>query len=343
MPPSSLWLSVLLVAGLYLLVKGADHLIDGAAALALRAGVSPFSIGLTVVAFGTSAPELATSVSAVLHASPSRPGPAQLALGNVIGSNTCNLALILGCAAWLARVEVGSARVRRELPLLALLSVFLAAFVLRGQLGHVEGMVLLGAFVTFFVLAAGTKLVQRRWTDDGGGPRPGDDAESGEDVDVDRLGHLSLPAAAGLVTLGLLLLGVGAELLVDSAETLAMKVGISEEFIGLTVVAFGTSLPELATTFTAARKGSLDLAFGNVIGSNIFNIGLVVGLPSLVLGWPVRPDGLVVDLVVMLLLTCVVIGIAVVRRRFDRREGLGLMGAYVLYVAYLVASAALGS
>jgi cation:H+ antiporter len=327
------WLLLFLVGGLYLLTKGADHLVDGGSALALHLGVRPLLIGLTIVAFGTSAPELATCLRALVRESEvvvkGVVAPAQFALGNVVGSNICNLALVLGTAMALVSMSVDGSLIRRELPFLGALTLAFFGLVEWVGLGPVSGLILLAGFLAFCAWSIHESLRQRR------AARAERSAE-GLGVDVRALELMDGWQAVGLVLVGLLILTAGAELLVQSAGALAARLAIPEEFIGLTIVALGTSLPELATTLVAARKDSLDLALGNVVGSNIFNIGLVVGLPSLLYGWPVDAPAIRPDMLVMLALTVVVGSAAAIWRRLPRRLGAVLLTSYAVYVGILV-------
>jgi cation:H+ antiporter len=330
---STPWLFILLAIGMFLLIRGADWLVDGSSALALRAGVSPFMVGMTIVAFGTSAPELAASVAALLQLE-THPDHGQLAIANVVGSNICNLALVLGVTAIVAPIAVASKRVRREVPVLALLTAVLAACIWFSTINLWVGLLLLAIFGVFFGGVFRRSLRRRRLAREN--RAAGEALEAVEVEDDEDIPEMSTARALASVGLGCLFLPVGATLLVDAAESLATRLHVPEEFIGLTLVSLGTSLPELATTVVAARRGRQDLALGNVIGSNIFNIGIVVGLPSLFLRWPVDGPALHGDLLVMLGLTALVGGVAARRGRLSRRSGVVLAGIYTVYMSYLV-------
>ncbi|MEM7245377.1 MAG: calcium/sodium antiporter [Acidobacteriota bacterium] len=316
-------LIVALLASLAMLGWGADKLVDGASALALALGVRPFVIGLSCVAFGTSAPELATALFAIGRASADTVGPAQLALGNVIGSNVWNLGLILGVAAVMQPIPVERETVRREIPLLLLLSLLLAFCVEFHELGRGPGILLLAGFGVFCGLLAWS------WR------QPKTEGEAAA-LDVDELRGMSQSKAIGLLVLGLVILVISAETLVRSAVTLASGLGVGEELLGLTVIALGTSLPELATTVAAARKGGQDLAFGNLIGSNIFNIALVVGLPATLFTWPLGPDRMEADLLVMLGISIFVAVMATWQRRLSRLVGVLLLTTHFVYIGSLI-------
>jgi cation:H+ antiporter len=305
---------VYVAAGLVALVTGGDMLVRGAAALALRLGMPPLVIGLTVVGFGTSLPELLTSLRAALAGSPG------IALGNVVGSNIANILLILGVAALLSPMAISRREFRRDGGILALTTLACAALILSGQIGRPAGL----ALVAGLVLYLGWLL-----------RNPGTEADA--DLAPDT------PPAAGpaLVRLaaGLGLLVAGAWALVAGAVSLAASWGVSESLIGLTIVAVGTSLPELATSAAAARRGQADLAFGNVVGSNIFNILGILGITALVSPLPVPPAIAGTDVWVLLAATVALIAVSVTGWRITRREGLALLGAYAAYIGLLAATA----
>lgn len=250
----------ILVAGFVLLVKGADWFVDGAAGIAEKFGIPHLVVGLTIVAMGTSAPEAAVSITSAVK------GSAALAVGNVLGSNIMNVALILGISALLAPVAVQKSTIRVELPFMILIS---GVFLLLGWdevITRVDGIILCVLFIVYlsylFVMAKKNAV----------------DDEPEEDKPVWKLLLLVVIGAAGIVG--------GAELAVKSASEIATIFGVSERIIGLTIVALGTSLPELVTSVTAARKGETDLAIGNIVGSNIFNVLFVIGLTALITNVP---------------------------------------------------------
>lgn len=331
----SVWLLLFVIAGLYLLIRGADHLVDGSSAIALRLGVSPLLIGLTLVAFGTSAPELATCLRAVINQSDlplgALAGPSQLALGNVVGSNICNLAFVLGATIILVRITVDSSLLRRELPFLLALTIGFVALVQTVGLTRGSGLVLLAAFLAFCAWSGHESIKQRR-------AAKADRAEAltSEEVDVEALQLLDGWTALGFIALGLVILTSGAELLVLSAGALAVRLHVPQEAIGLSIVALGTSLPELATTLVAARKGTLELGLGAVIGSNVFNIGLVVGLPAVLYHWPVDAAAIRFDMGVMLGLTFLVAIVAFARGGLGKRLGVLLLASYGAYITVLL-------
>lgn len=309
----------LLALGLAMLYYGGEALVGGASRLALKLGVSELVVGLTVVAFGTSAPELFVSLDAALA------GLDDVALGNVVGSNICNIALILGLSALICPVTVNARLVRLELPLLAVASAGLLYAVFDGVVGRLEGiagLALLVAYLVYTVMALPREAAQVR-----------EELASAAPSGAWTLGRDLLFIVGGLVVLVL-----GAGWFIDGAVGLATGVGISQAFIGLTVVAVGTSLPELAVTVLAARGGQGDIAVGNVVGSNIFNILAILGITSLVT--PVHQGGLDWgDLLAMMGITLVLGGMMLAGSRLGRIHGALLL---ILYVAFLGWRATLG-
>lgn len=318
---------VALVVGLACLVAGAEFLVRGAAGIAGRLGIAPVVIGLTVVAFGTSAPELAVSVSA------SASGSADVALGNVVGSNIGNILLILGAAALVGGLAVDQRIVRLDIPVLLVASVGVLVLSLDNEIGRVDGIVLFAGIVAYvaWLVRSATR------------ERPEVLEEYDEAIEVLEGGEDDRPLAVqiGLVALGLAVLVAGSQLLVNSATDIAEELGVSDLVIGLTVVAIGTSLPELATSVLAAMRGQRDIAVGNVVGSNLFNLLCVLGLTGIVSGdgIPVTDDSLRLDFPVMLAATAALL--PVVRRgfRIERWEGVVFIVLYVGYVGYLVVDA----
>lgn len=304
-------------AGLVLLYLGGEGLVRGAAALALRLGISPLAVGLTVVAFGTSAPELVVSLDAALA------GAGEIAVGNVVGSNICNVGLILGLAALVGSVGVEARIVRIDGPLMVLASLGLVGVLANGLVSRGEGLVLLAGLVAYavFTLRAG---------------RREPDAVQAEFASAAPGAAWRATAEAGLALAGLGALVAGGHLLVAGAVSLATGLGVDQAVIGLTVVAVGTSLPELATSVVAALRGQGDIAVGNVVGSNLFNVLGILGVTALV-----RPlaGGAVgaLDLAVMLALAVALLPLLSTRLRLARAEGALLVASYVAYVGVRVA------
>ena len=309
--------SLFVLGGLALLAAGAEALVRGSSALALRLGVTPLVVGLTVVAFGTGSPELFVSVEAAYR------GDSGIALGNVVGSNIGNVALILGLAALVRPMKVRSELIRREVPLMIAVTLLLCLLLYDGALSRVDGLILVMGSVAYTAFAY---LAARR-------DRSKVVAEEFEDA-------LAQPKRAAwvdalLVVAGFALLLFGARLLVGGATNIAESFGVSQVVIGLTVIAVGTSLPELATSVVAAAKGEADVAFGNVIGSNILNILLILGVAALIS--PVEARGLrTLDLGV--LVGSAVLLLPLMRRGWvlNRWEGGLLLAGYVAYLYSVV-------
>ncbi len=302
-----------LLGGMALLVAAAHALVRGAAALALRLGLTPLVVGLTVVAFGTSAPELVVSVQAALA------GAGGIAIGNVVGSNTANVGLILAVAVLVRPIAADPVLLRRDLPTIVVVTAIAAVALADGRVGRAEGAALvlgLAAYVAWSVRAARRELAATA---------------------VDR--PIVTPAGpawrdAVFVVGGLAGLVVGADLFVGGAVALAEAAGVSDAVIGLTVVAVGTSLPELATSVVASVRGEGEIAVGNVVGSNLFNLLGVLGVGAL--ARPLVAPGLqTADLVVMAAFTAVLVPMLLTGRRLVRTEAAVLAAGYGLYIAYL--------
>ncbi|MFI7580645.1 calcium/sodium antiporter [Kocuria kalidii] len=323
-----------IAVGLVLLVLGGEFLVRGASSLARRVGISSLVVGLTVVSAATSAPELAVTVGAVLRDEPG------LAVGNVVGSNIVNVLLILGLSALVIPLAVKQRLVRFDLPLMVALSVGLLLVSLDGRITAVDGLLLFLAVVAHTVL---TVVISRR--DTRVPSRAGGSAESSSAPAVAGEAEESPPAPIGrsllLVGLGIALLVAGATLLVEGAVNTATTLGVSSLVVGLTVVAVGTSLPELATSIIAVRRGERDLAVGNVVGSNIFNIGVVLGLPALISrdGIPVSGAAVAFDIPVMLAAAVALLPIAFTGFAVARWEGTLFVGLYLAYTGYVVLAA----
>jgi cation:H+ antiporter len=316
---------VAIAAGLAALVWSADRFVSGAAALARHFGMPALLVGMLVVGFGTSAPEMLVSTVASLQGNPG------IALGNAYGSNIANIALILGLTAVLAPVAVHSAVLRRELPILLAVTVLTILLVFDLRLSRLDALVLLGVFagvVLWSILQA----------------RHGSDA-LGEQFEADAPRRAMPPRAAVLWTLiGLAALVVSSRVLVWGAVETATALGVSDLLIGLTVVAIGTSLPELASSLVAVRRGEHDIALGNVIGSNLFNTLAVVGIAGAIRPIDVPREVLVRDLPVMTGLTFALVvicaGFGGRQGRVNRVEGAALLATFVAYTGYLASTAA---
>ncbi|MBM2575348.1 calcium/sodium antiporter [Jannaschia sp. Os4] len=295
-------------SGLLLLVAGGDALVRGAASLAARWGVSPLLIGLTVVGFGTSTPELVTSLQAAFAGAPG------VAVGNVVGSNVANALLILGIAAVAMPFAVDRAAFRRDGTMLALATLAGAAVVLSGGLSRGLGLMLLAGLALYLWTA---------WRGERDAPQAAGDVPG------------PLLRAVVLTVAGIAATVLGARLLVGGATGLAQAWGVSEAVIGLTVVAVGTSLPELVTSLVAAVKRQGAMAFGNVVGSNVFNLLGILGATAVVVPIPVPPEIASRDVWVMLAATVALVVVAVTGWRVRRGEGVALLAAYGGYMAWL--------
>lgn len=303
---------IMLVVGFALLVWGADKFVAGASAFARRLGVSPLLVGLTIVAFGTSAPELAVSLTAALQ------GANEIAVGNVLGSNLFNLLVVAGLSAVLCPLVMDRMLLRRDWPLslgaAILLLVFLAPDL---TLSRIEGLILLAVFVV--VLG-----VQIRAAMQGRGVQ----GEEAEEI------HMPPVMIAVNIVLGLACIIIGGQLAVNGATGIARMFGLSETLIGLTIVAIGTSLPELVTSLVAAHKGQNEIAMGNVIGSNLFNILLILGVSAAITPIPVQAVS-VIDCLVLIGVS-VVFYLPAMRGRLGRAPGAVMALCYVAYTAYLI-------
>lgn len=306
---------LLAISGFVLLVAGAEVMVRGAAELAAKLGIAPLVIGLTVVAFGTSAPELAVAVKASLNNQP------DIAMGNVVGSNILNILLILGLAAMIAPLIVGSRIIRTDIPILIGVSLLLFVFAFDGRISVLEGSILFAGSIIYTLFAI---YSARR------------NPEDAEDVDTPDASH---PARSLIfVIVGLAMLVVGADFLVSSAVSIARWLGVSELLIGLTIISIGTSLPEIATTVVAAMRGMRGMAVGNVVGSCLFNILSVAGAAAVF-----SSDGLIVDpalihfdLPVMLAATIACLPIFATGHLIARWEGFVFFLFYLAYTTYLI-------
>lgn len=309
-----------IVVGLALLVWSADKFIDGAAISAKYAGLSPLLIGMIVVGFGTSAPEMVVSAMAAMDGKP------ELALGNAIGSNITNIALILGITAVIAPIAVQSGIVRKELPMLLAISLGFGALLLDGEVSLFDALVLLVGFAVVMVWSVLTSKA--------------DEADVlSDEVQGELVAHeMPLKTAVFWLLVGLVVLVLSSRMLVWGAVEIATALGVSELIIGLTIVALGTSLPELASSIVAARKGEHDIALGNIIGSNMFNILAVVGIAGLIAPMAVPSEVFNRDWFVMMALTVALLLMCFAvkgRGRVNRVEGGLLLAAYVGYSVYL--------
>lgn len=305
---------LLIIAGVALVLYGADRLTEGASALARRMNIPEIIIGLTIVAAGTSAPELFVSLVSALKGTPG------MAVGNVVGSNTMNAMLIVGCAAAVAPMTISRSTVRKDIPFAIAASVLLVLLSFNGYLGRLDGILLLAGFAAFLYYGISS-------------------AKSSKEEPVNAVPGTQ-PSALNstlFLLLGLAMLVIGSNIFVDSASRVAYALGISEGVVGLTIVAGGTSLPELATSVVAARKGQSAIAIGNVIGSNVFNILLILGLTATIS--PLAIQGITfVDLSMMLGSAVLVWLFSRTKYTVERWEGIVLVVAYLVYLAWLLSN-----
>ncbi|MGL5668661.1 MAG: calcium/sodium antiporter [Shewanella sp.] len=306
-----------IIGGFIILTLGAEALVRGASSIALRLGITPLVIGLTIVAFGTSAPELAVSVKSALA------GNSGIALGNVIGSNIANIGLILAITALIRPIQVQSQMVRRDIPLMILASMLFWGLLLDGELSLIDGVILLSLLVGYLVFSY---FSAKNTTD--------------ADGEIIEEGPKNPLLSVAFIIVGIGMLVGGGILFVNGAVDLAKVFGVSEVIIGLTIVAIGTSMPELVTSVLAALKGESDIAIGNIVGSNIFNILGILGVTAVV--YPVSGLGFQpLDFIVMLALAVVILPFAWSGLRIGRREGATLLIAYLGYMVYLVNQASI--
>ncbi len=309
---------VLLVVGFIILIKGADIFVDGASSIAGNFKISKMLIGLTIVAFGTSAPEFAVSVKSLIS------GNGDIVLGNVIGSNILNILLILGISSLFHFLNVKNNTVKKELPITLLITTLFAVLLsdhlfdsnITNAFTRSDGIVLLLFFLVFIYYLIS---MARNKIDD-------DQNEK----------YIPMSKSIVYTILGLVCIIAGSNFVVDSASSLAAIIGISEKMISLTVIAFGTSLPELVTSVTATKKGEYDIAIGNVVGSNIFNIGMVIGLPIAIFGGISDITFNYIDLIVMLLSALLLFIFSFKDKRISKKEGIAFLILFVIYYSYVI-------
>ncbi|MEE0014216.1 MAG: calcium/sodium antiporter [Bacilli bacterium] len=309
---------ILLIIGFVILIKGADLFVDGASNIALNFKVSKMLIGLTIVAFGTSAPEFAVSVKGLLS------GSFDIVLGNVIGSNILNILLILGVAAMIHPLVVKSNTVKKELPITLLITALFAVLLsdnlfdksMSNNFTRGDGIVLILFFLVFIYYLI--NLMRNK-------------VEDSTDEKV-----LSLPKSFLYTFIGLVMIILGSNFVVDSASYLAKAFGVSERIISLTIIALGTSLPELVTSVMATKKGEYDIAIGNAVGSNIFNIGIVIGLPVTILGGISKISFSYIDLIVMVVTALMLYLFSKNDYKISKREGLSFLILFVVYYSYVI-------
>lgn len=304
-------LVLLLALGFALLIKGADWFVDGSSAVAARFGIPQLVIGLTIVAMGTSAPEAAVSIMAAFS------GNADITVGNIVGSNILNILIILGLSAVIVPIAVAKSTVKYEMPFMIFITALLLVLGLDGTLGFVDATILIVFFAAYLTYIY---LMTKR--------------EKADQPTEESTKQIALPKAIIFVIAGLTMIIIGSSVTVDAASSIAKMLGMNERFIGLTVVALGTSLPELFTSVSAARKGNADIAIGNIVGSNIFNILFICGISAWIIPVPFAQNFLF-DMVAAIA-AAVVLTICCIIGKYQLRRWAGIL-MLVLYAAYFAA------
>ncbi len=315
------------VTGFILLYYSADRLVKGSSSLAQSLGITPIVIGLTVVAFGTSAPEFVVSLDSAIT------GKSMIAVGNVVGSNICNIALVLGITAIFQPVTGSRAVVKREIPVMLLISFYLLLISLDSRIGRIDGVTLFGGIIIYTLF---NYFISRRESL----PKSAEKAVNFES-ELKEIGYIpSRPAQIVMIVIGIAGVIAGARMVVYSAVVIMTLLGASEKFIGLTIVAFGTSLPELATSVVAALRKEMDISIGNLLGSNVFNILSVLGAASIIKPISITggfiESGLIIDYIVMIITSF--LPWIMMRRTLtvSRLNGLVLLLCYMGYILYLM-------
>ena len=321
----------LLVLGFVMLVKGADWFVDGAAGVAERFGIPQLVIGLTIVAMGTSSPEAAVSIAAALK------GSADITIGNIVGSNILNIFIILGLTATIVSVAVAKSTIMIEIPYMILVTAVLLVFGYTGkQISLAEGFVFLGMFVVFLIYLFKMSKEDKDDTENAESADVKESADKKENADTKKVAKKKpMWQLLFLTIIGLVLIVWGSDAAVDAATVIAKKIGLTERFIGLTIVALGTSLPELFTSVSAAMKGKADIAIGNIVGSNIFNILFVVGTTALIT--PVAfQKNFIIDTSIAIA-AGILLWLCVFRKKkLTRAGGITMLLCYVGYFIYLL-------
>lgn len=315
---------VLLVVGFFLLIKGADYFVEGSSSIAKRLQVPSIIIGLTIVAMGTSLPETAVSVTA------SMVNNNALAISNVIGSNIFNLMFVIGVCSILTPIAVQRDTIVRDIPLSVICALLLGGLGILSIgdagpdiLGHLDGVVFLVLFAGYIFLMIRNALKARA---------------EGKTVVIEgeeELKILSYPKSALCIVGGAAAIAVGGDLTVDTASRIAVELGMSQTLVGLTIVSIGTSLPELVTSIVAARKNEVDMAVGNAVGSNIFNILMVLGIASAINPISILTENLI-DIMILVGFSLLVWAFAASRKKIERKEGLAMVALYLVYAVYII-------
>jgi len=302
---------VLLIVGFVFLIKGSDFFVDGASSIASLLKIPTIIVGLTIVAFGTSAPEAAVSITSSLT------GNNAMAVSNVIGSNLFNILMVIGVSALLGDLLMEKSVLNKDLPFLVAITILFAAFILIGwNITNIEGIILLIILIAYILY-----LIRS--------------SKKSADANKVEKAKLSLPKSIIFIVIGLAGIILGGDLVVNSASDIAMALGMSETLVGLTIVAIGTSLPELVTSLTALKKGENQLVIGNVIGSNIFNILFVLGASSAISAIPLD-SSMLIDVVFMIAVTILCFIFGKTQEKYDKKEGIILVALFIIYMAFAI-------
>ncbi|WP_407412637.1 calcium/sodium antiporter [Methanobrevibacter sp.] len=302
---------VLLLIGFFFLIKGSDLFVDGASSIASLLKIPTIIVGLTIVALGTSAPEAAVSITSSIT------GSNAMAVSNVIGSNMFNLLMVIGLSALLNELLMEKTTLEKDLPFLVGITILFAAFIVIGwDILNIEGIILLAIMVAYI----GYLIYSTR---------------KSKDANIVEKPKLSTPKSILFIVIGLAGIIIGGDLVVDSASAIAIAFGMSETLVGLTIVAIGTSLPELVTSLTALKKGENQLVIGNVIGSNIFNILFVLGASSAISAIPLN-SSMLIDVVFMVIVTILCFIFGKTQDKFDKKEGAILVACFIAYMAFAI-------
>ncbi len=306
---------ILLIIGFLILIKGADFFVEGSSSIAKKLRIPNMIVGLTIVAIGTSTPELAVSVSAALS------GSSDIAIGNVVGSNLLNILIVLGISAVLSPITIDKSLFKREFPMLIVTAVILPlmAVISGNQIERIGSLILIAIFIFYIVLTVRAALKYRK-----------DQTVSETEAVKVMPWWKSIAFTIGGVTAVVF----GGKISVNAAVDIAHQLELSEAIIGLTVVALGTSLPELVTSAVAAKKGNSDMALGNIVGSNIFNVLLILGATALIKPFPVSKDS-IIDQLILLVVTIVLVILSKTGQKISRTEGVAFLTMYVIYAVYI--------
>ena len=308
---------LILVLGFVILIKGADIFVDGASSIAGNFKVSKMLIGLTIVAFGTSAPELAVSIKSIIN------GSGDIVLGNVIGSNIINILLILGLSSLYHSLNVKNDTIKKELPILLLITIVFSVLLLDNLFNknyiavftRSDGIIMLLFFTVFVYYLIG--IARKK-------------------IDTETEEYVPMLKAVAFVIVGLVSIILGSNLVVDNASILAKTIGVSEKMIALTIISLGTSLPELVTSIVATKKGEYDIAIGNIVGSNMFNLGIVIGIPVTLFGGITRITFNYIDLIVMIISVVLIYIFSLKNKKITKKQGLLLLLIFLFYYTYII-------